>query len=71
MSEPWVGIPEIAEHLGISQYTARTWAKLGEIPGAKIGRSWKFKISDVDAYLSRPKDPWQQSRQSRARRRIQ
>jgi excisionase family DNA binding protein len=66
MNEPWVGAQEIADHLGVSRYTVRVWAKTDKIPGVRIGRDWKFKISVVDEHLSQPK-PWGQSDQSRAR----
>ena len=33
---------EAAEFLGFNAYTVREKARLGEIPGRKIGREWRF-----------------------------
>lgn len=70
-TEPWVRTPAIAAHLGVSEYTIRSWAKLGTIPGHKVGREWLFKVSEVDAHLCQPPaDPWMQSARSRGRKRV-
>jgi excisionase family DNA binding protein len=33
---------EAAEFLGFNPYTIREKARLGEIPGRKLGREWRF-----------------------------
>ena len=33
---------EAAEFLGFNPYTIREKARLGEIPGRKIGKQWRF-----------------------------
>ena len=38
---------EICEYLGVSRDTVLTWIE--KMPDAKIGRLWKFKVSEVDA----------------------
>ena len=40
----------IAEYLGITRDTALAWIKIG-MPGVKVGRIWKFKISEVDEWM--------------------
>jgi excisionase family DNA binding protein len=67
--EPFVEPKVIAAHLGIAVYTVYQHASTGKIPGVKVGSQWRFKISEVDAYLNRPRDPWQQSPQSLGRKR--
>lgn len=49
--EPWVGTKEIAEHLGITIETVRKWIKLKRIPCSRVGKLWKFKISEVDTWV--------------------
>ena len=49
--ERWFGLKEIAQHIGISKDTIRSWIKKGNIPHHKIGRQYKFKISEVDAWV--------------------
>ena len=49
--EKWVNLKDIAEHLSISQDTVRTWIKEGKLPFYKAGKSYKFKISEVDEWV--------------------
>lgn len=47
----WVGIEEIAKYLGVNKDTIRNWIKKKELPACKIGRQWKFKKDEVDAWV--------------------
>jgi excisionase family DNA binding protein len=68
--EAFVDAAAVGAHLsGKSAYTIRQWAKAGVIPGVKVGGTWLFKLSEIDAHLAQPKDPWYQSARSRGRRR--
>lgn len=67
--EAAVGIVSIAELLDVSVDTAYRKAKLGEIPGFKVGNRWRFFPSQVREFVSKPADPWAYSPQSRAARR--
>ncbi len=49
--EPWVGTREIAEHLGITLETMRVWIKNGKIPCHRVGKLWKFRISEIDEWV--------------------
>ena len=61
----------LAEILATSEFTIRRRAEAGEIPGMKLGRSWRFIPSAVIAHLSAPSDPWKRSPQSsRGRRKV-
>ncbi len=51
-AEKWVGIEEAAEFLGIKPSTLREWLKKEkDIPAHKIGKLWKFKCSELDAWV--------------------
>ncbi len=50
-SEPWSNLEEIATYLGVNKDTIRNWIKKTDIPAHKIGRQWKFKLSEVDAWV--------------------
>lgn len=50
--EKWVNLADVAEHLSVSQDTIRNWIKGGKIPFAKAGRQYKFRLSEVDAWLT-------------------
>ncbi len=51
VSEAWVGINEAAAHLGVAPETIRNWIKKTDIPARKIGKLWKFKISELDEWV--------------------
>ena len=51
-NEKWISIEEDAEHLGIKPITVRDWIKKRKgIPAHKIGKKWKFKYSELDAWV--------------------
>ncbi len=49
--ERWQSLEEISKHLGVSKDTIRLWIKKDTIPFHKIGRQYKFRISEVDAWV--------------------
>lgn len=49
--EKWVNLEDVAEHLSLSQDTVRTWIKEGKLPAYKVGKRYKFKISEVDEWV--------------------
>ena len=51
ISEAWVGINEAATHLGVTTETIRNWIKKTDIPAHKIGKLWKFKLSELDDWV--------------------
>lgn len=52
VNEKWVGIDDAAEYLGIKPVTIRDWIRKGkDIPAHKIGKQWKFKLSELDSWV--------------------
>ena len=51
LKEPWVSLEEVAAYLGVNKDTIRNWIKKSDIPARKIGRKWKFKLSEVDEWV--------------------
>lgn len=49
--EKWSSLEDIANHIGVSKDTIRNWIKKGSIPYHKIGKQYKFRISEVDAWI--------------------
>ncbi len=50
-TERWLSVEEIARHLGVSKDTIRAWIKKNSIPYHKVGRLYKFRVSEVDAWV--------------------
>jgi len=46
-------LEEVAEYLRISERTVYDWAQKGEIPCGKLGTAWRFKRSDIEAWVDR------------------
>ena len=52
MNDNYISIDEAAEYLGIKTVTLRNWIKKDEsLPAHKIGKLWKFKRSELDAWV--------------------
>jgi len=49
--EKWSNLEETAEYLGVTKDTIRNWIKKTDIPAHKVGRLWKFKLSEVDEWI--------------------
>nr|DAG14634.1 MAG TPA: helix-turn-helix domain protein [Caudoviricetes sp.] len=53
IEDKWISIEEAADYLGVNKDTIRNWIKKedSEIPACKIGKQWKFKRSELDAWV--------------------
>ena len=49
--ERWVSPKEIMEHLGLSRDAIMKLIETKNMPATKVGRLWKFKVSEVDAWM--------------------
>jgi excisionase family DNA binding protein len=49
--EKWVNLEDIAEHLKVSKDTIRVYVKKEVIPFHRVGKQYKFRISEVDAWV--------------------
>lgn len=48
----WISIAEAADYLGVNKDTIRNWIKKSDsIPAHKIGKQWKFKRAELDAWV--------------------
>lgn len=50
-AEPWVAVDDVARHLGVSHDTVYRWIDGKGLPAHKLGRLWKFKLSEVDDWV--------------------
>jgi len=51
MNERWLSVDEIAAHLGVNPDTIYKWIIRKKMPAHKVGRLWKFLVSEVDAWV--------------------
>ena len=49
--EPWVSVDTVARHLGVARDTVYRWIDAKSLPAHRIGRLWKFKLSDIDEWV--------------------
>jgi excisionase family DNA binding protein len=53
MTEPWVSVEHIAEHIGVTRDSIYRWIERKDLPAHRIGRLWKFKVTEVDDWVRR------------------
>ena len=51
LSDRWYSTKEICAYLGISRDTLLVWIASKNMPAHKVGRNWKFKVSEVDEWI--------------------
>ena len=49
--EPWVSVEEVSAHLGVTKDSVYRWIDRKGLPAHKVGRLWKFKLSQIDAWV--------------------
>ena len=49
-------VKELADYLKIAEKTAYRFAAEGKVPGFKVGSAWRFKKTDVDAWIRKQTD---------------
>ena len=49
--ERWISSKEVAEHLGVNKDTLQRWITNRSIPCHRVGRLWKFRISEIDDWV--------------------
>jgi hypothetical protein len=49
--EAWVSLKEISRHLKVSPDTIHRWIRKNRIPAHRVGRFWRFKITEIDDWV--------------------
>jgi excisionase family DNA binding protein len=66
--ERWLSVEEIAAHLGVNRDTIYKWIERKQMPAHKLGKLWKFKVSEIDAWITAGKAAEQTEPESDAER---
>lgn len=46
-----MSLVDVARYLGMKERTIYEWAQSGRIPAFKLGATWRFRQSEIDAWL--------------------
>ncbi len=49
--EPWSILPDVAKHLHVSEDTVLRWIVKKKLPAHRVGRVWRFRLSEVDGWV--------------------
>lgn len=52
----WLSVTEIAKYLGVSKETMYRIIESKTLPAHKIGKLWKFKVSEIDQAIMKSKN---------------
>lgn len=50
-AEKWVDTKTVAEYLNINRQTVFAWISQKGLPAVRVGKSWRFKLSEIDSWL--------------------
>ncbi len=50
-AERWFSVEEIMAHLGVARDTVYRWIERKGLPAHRVGKLWKFKVSEVDSWV--------------------
>lgn len=50
-AEHWVSVDEVCLHLAVNKDTIYRWVETKNFPAHKVGRLFRFKISEVDEWV--------------------
>lgn len=70
--ERWLSVEEIMAHLGVARDTVYRWIDQKGLPAHRLGKLWKFKVSEVDDWVrsgGADETPSGKSKSAQARRR--
>ena len=49
--EKWSTLKEVQAYLGVGRETILQWIAKRNMPAYKVGKLWKFKLSEVDDWI--------------------
>lgn len=52
-NEQLMNVRQVAKFLQLNETTIYAWAQQGTLPGYKLGRKWRFRLSEIEAWLEK------------------
>ena len=59
---PFLTLAEVADVLRLNVRTVRELVRRRELPGRLVGRRWRFRREDVDAFFDSCPNEWERDR---------
>lgn len=56
MSTTAMTVQDVAAYLNVDPKTVYRMVKRGDLPGFKVGGSWRFQKEDLDAWIAKQKE---------------
>ena len=50
-AEQWVSVEQVAQHLNVKTFTIYKWLERKVMPAHKVGRLWRFKLTEIDEWV--------------------
>jgi len=49
--ERWVNVDDVSAHLSVTRDTIYRWMERKGLPAHRLGRVWRFKLSEIDEWV--------------------
>ncbi len=56
VAERWVGVEDVAAHLGVAKDSVYRWIEERGLPAHRVGRLFRFKLSEIDGWVRQDKE---------------
>ena len=50
-AERWVGVEDVAAHLGVNKDSVYRWIDKMGLPAHRVGRLFRFKLTEIDEWV--------------------
>lgn len=54
-NEQLMSVEQVAKYLQLNRSTVYDWAQKGKLPAIKLGQIWRFRRTELDAWLEAKK----------------
>lgn len=69
LAESWVDVDAVAKHLAVARNSVYRWIEAKGLPAHRVGRLWKLKPSQIDAWVTRGEAAYEEAQRGRVGRR--
>lgn len=66
MADELLTVKQVQDKLKLSERSVFRLIKSGELKGFKVGREWRFEVSDIEDYIQRQRQKAQQTKREDA-----